>query len=361
MFVKKKKLLIVSLHLAGGCFQYSNELIAHLPIDKEIWIPRKVCEVCSLKGTHTLFFYGYPTLLRLLSLAVFLVRILIGAMFGCYSGLLLCGFTSWDYWIMKVWRCTRLPSYFVVHDGKMHLGETEKRNQQQLLQIMRWSTHLIFLSDYVRKVVKDNFNIEKPSIIVPHGLIDYGLLPKIQKKEDAKPTLLFLGRVSRYKGVELLLEAIKQVPNELYDKLIIAGKWSYKNESEYNHEKIEIIDKFLSSDEILHYIALADIMVFPYIEATQSGVATLAINYLRPSISTDVGAFKEQFNNDVTIFVKPDTDELARAINYLLQYPKVLEGMKQSLVKLRDVYSWNEISKKLSCKILKNGAQNNFN
>ncbi len=86
------------------------------------------------------------------------------------------------------------------------------------------STHLIFLSDYVRDLVKKNFHIDKPCMIVPHGLIDYGELAE-SHRQSAKPTLLFLGRVSKYKGVDLLMEAMKQVDDSKYSKLIIAGKW----------------------------------------------------------------------------------------------------------------------------------------
>lgn len=67
----KPKLLVVSLHLSGGCFQYSNELIARLDLDKEVYIPSKCLEPINLKHYKTLRFYGYNTLLRWLSLFPF--------------------------------------------------------------------------------------------------------------------------------------------------------------------------------------------------------------------------------------------------------------------------------------------------
>lgn len=347
----KSKLLVVSLHLSGGCFQYSNEVISRLNLDKEIYIPSKCLEPINFKHYKMLRFYGYHTLLRWLSLFFFLVQIYIGAKLGRYHALLLCGFTSWDYYIMKVWAKTNRKSFYIVHDGKLHLGEANDKNQRQLTYIMSQATSLIFLSNYVRQLVVDNYGIDKPSHIAPHGLINYGSLPQIVK-DSSKPILLFIGRVSKYKGVDLLLKAIKNVPDNLYDKLIVAGKWSYENSIEYDPEKVNIIDKWLSNEEILQYIALSDIMVFPYLEATQSGVATLAINYLCPSIVTDVGAFKEQFNDRSAVFVQPDSGELAKAMIDLLQHLERLAPMRFALQQQKREYSWEQIANNLTDYIL---------
>ncbi len=352
----KSKLLVVSLHLSGGCFQYSNELISRLKLDKVIYIPDKCLEPIHLKNYKTLRFYGYSTLLRWISLFFFLVRIYVGAKWGRYHALLLCGFTSWDYYIMKVWAKTNRKSFYIVHDGKLHLGESNDKNQRQLTYIMSHATSLIFLSNYVRQLVVDNYGIDKPSHIAPHGLINYGPLPLVVK-DPSNPILLFVGRVSEYKGVDLLLEAIKQVPDNLYDKLIIAGKWSYENSIEYDPEKVKIIDKWLSNEEILQYIALSDIMIFPYREATQSGVATLAVNYLRPSIVTDVGAFKEQFNTQSAVFIRPDPGELAKATIDLLQHLERLVPMRLALQQQKKEYSWEQIANNLTDYIL---SENKF-
>ena len=350
------------MHLEGGCFHYSNQIIAHMRCCKEIWVPRKRVESANLKNYKTLLYWGYPTCIRLLSLAVFLLWRLFRAIIGRYSALLLFGYCSWDYYIMKVWKLTGLPSFFIVHDGKMHDGESNGKLQRQLVEIMRNATHLIFLSEYVRELVKTNFKIEKPYLILPHGLINYGKLHNVART-DPRPTLLFLGRVSKYKGVDLLLESIKQIPDDKYNKLIIAGKWNDAVPLEYNNQKVEIVDKWLSSDEIIYYLSVSDIMVFPYVEATQSGVATLAINYLKPSIVTNVGAFSEQFNKESVIYVKPTVEDIAKGINILLNDEHMYKVMQGSLRELKRKYSWNVIvadfEKKL-LSIISNKNGNNY-
>ena len=350
----KKKLLIISTQLGGGCFHYANGIIKFAPKDSEIVLPDILHESNGgIKASWTIRFYNHNAAVRLLSFLYSICRILIGVLLNKYSGLILFGITRWDYYYMRFWKMSRLPSYVVIHDGKMHIGEVNEQFQNDTIQIMKWATHLVFLSEYVRRLVTENFGIDKPYIIAPHGLIDYGNLPKQEK--SLLPIILFVGRVSKYKGVELLMEAIKNVPEETYEKLIIAGKWAYDTPIDYNHNKITIIDKWLSNDEILEYIAQSTIMVFPYLEATQSGVATLAINYEKPSIVTKVGAFAEQFTDDAAVFVNPDSTELGNAIISLLNNPAKYEGMKLELKTLKKKYSWEAIANNLQREIENNG------
>lgn len=342
----KRRLLIFSTQVAGGCFQYSNEIISRWPGKKELVVPEKTAEPHNLKPDWSIKYWGYPAWLRFFSLLHAAIRIAFGLACRKYSGLLLLNTTKWERVILHVWKTSGLPSYVVIHDGVMHDGEKNFRQQQRIVRLMQMSTHTIFLSRYVREKVKNELGVDKPSFLAPHGLIDYGPLPETEKPD--RPVLLFFGRVSRYKGVELLLEAIRNVPENLYGKLVIAGEWLYRNTTEYNPDKVTIIDKRLSTEEIKRYLALSDIIVLPYTEATQSGVATLAINYLIPSIATETGAFREQLNDSTTLFIRPDARELAAAITQLLENPQRLDSMKKALEKLRAEYSWEKITLNLA-------------
>lgn len=341
----KNKLLIVSLHIGGGCFQYGNELFSRLKLPYSIFVPNDISESLKITNTHTLIFWKRSWAIRMISLFCFLIRIFFGGMTGHYSKLLIAGFSSWDYYILKVWRLTRKPSVFIVHDGIMHLGEASSKAQHQLNYLMTHATELIFLSEYVRQKVTVHLEISKPYHIVPHGLIDYGPLP--ETKKSAKPTLLFLGRVGQYKGVDILLKAMKMVPADLYDRVLIAGKWDIPY-SDFNTDKIQIIDNWLDTDEILFYLSQADIMVFPYREATQSGVATLAIRYAIPSIVSDVGAFREQFLSESALFINEITPEnLADAIITLCSDSQLCKKMHASLLAIQKSFDWDVIAASL--------------
>ncbi len=343
------RLLIVSCHLSGGCFQYSNEIIRHLEMPAHIYVPKKVGEHSVIEGIRkqTFLLWGYPNFLRFFSLIWLLIKIFILGSLGYYHSLLLFGFAGWDYYIMRAWKLTDRPSFFVVHDGKMHIGEENSKRQNELCYIMRNATNLVFLSEYVHELVETQFNIDKPFHIAHHGMIDYGRI--LLHEQHIKPTILFLGRVTQYKGVNTLLNAIRLVPMGCYSKLIIAGKWDRNIVLGPSNEKVLMDDRFLSNDEILHYLEICDIMVFPYHEATQSGVATLAINYLKPSIVTNVGAFSEQFTNNSAVFIEPDNpDVLANAITELCLDVSKRQRMVEAIKLERSRFEWPSIAKGLN-------------
>ena len=330
------------MHLAGGCFYYSNKLIEHFS-NADVYIPSKVLEEGSIPNAKTLKFYGYPSIIRYLSLALFLVKIIVLGRIGYYNALFLAGYTSWDYYIMKAWRLTGRKSFFVVHDGKLHSGEDDKCLQRKLNYIMQNASNLIFLSNYVRTDVINNYNIDKPYHIAPHGLIDYGGIPS--NSCSFPPSVLFLGRVSYYKGIDILLKAIDLIPEKMYSEIIIAGKWN-ESASKSTNPKIKFVDKWLSVDEMREFLLHADIMVFPYREASQSGVITLAINYAIPFVYTDVGALHEQAPQGGSVSVAEVTpNAIADGLMNLLTDKDRLLSMKRILMKAKETYSWEKIAK----------------
>lgn len=109
----KNRILVVSLHINGGCFQYGNELFSRLKTLCDIYIPNIVTEQLKISRFKKLLYWKRPTPLRLLSLAWFLVKIVLLGLTGYYKALLLAGFSSWDYYILKAWKLTGRPPYLL--------------------------------------------------------------------------------------------------------------------------------------------------------------------------------------------------------------------------------------------------------
>ena len=344
--LKRKKILVISTQLRGGCFQYANNIISNWKDRSEIVLPDHGLEEETVIPNWTIKYYDHNQIIRLLSFFYSILRITCGLLLGRYEALVLFGLSQWDYYYLKLWNITKLRSFTVIHDGKMHDGELCEQLQKQIVAMMEMSTHLIFLSEYVRQLVKESFNIDKPYHIAPHGLIDYGC---IQPREQSdKPVLLFLGRVSRYKGIDMLLEAMQSVPEDCYSKLVIAGRWEDNLNVIDTTDKIHVINKFLTTDEILNYIDQSDVMLFPYNEASQSGVATLALNYLKPSIVTEVGAFKEQFTAQSAIFIPPHNPNIfAQAIIELCNDITKRVAMVEAIKREKYNFNWEKISNDL--------------
>ena len=159
--------------------------------------------------------------------------------------------------------------------------------------------------------------------------------------------LLFFGFIRKYKGLDLLLEAmpivLKNIPNA---KLLIAGEF-YDKPEQYNgllnaiepKESVLLHTHFISSDEVKTYFSAADVLVQPYKDATQSGVSPLAYHFEVPMIVTNVGGLPAIVPHGVSGFVtEPTVNEIAESIIQFHQ--RGAASFKNGLLEEKKKYSW---------------------
>jgi glycosyltransferase involved in cell wall biosynthesis len=184
----------------------------------------------------------------------------------------------------------------------------------------------------LRLFVKD-----KPAKMVLHPLYDnFG--EKISKEVarqhlaigNEQKIILFFGFIRKYKGLDILLDAIKilkehnQIPNSKFQipKLLIAGEF-YEDRKVYDEqmEKLSIKDNvilhtnFIPDSEVKNYFCAADVVVQPYRNATQSGVTPLAYHFEKPMIVTNVGGLPLLVPNGKVGFVaEPNAASIAQKI-----------------------------------------------
>jgi len=156
------------------------------------------------------------------------------------------------------------------------------------------------------------------------------------------PVLLFFGFVRAYKGLNVVLEALPAVTEHLPDvHLVVAGEF-YDDPAPYRAQieqtglraHVTLHDRYVPTDEVPHYFGAADLVVQPYVSATQSGVAQIAFHFETPIIVTDVGGLAEVVPHDEAGLVVPpeDPDALARAIIRFFaddMGPELADGVRQ--------------------------------
>jgi len=134
--------------------------------------------------------------------------------------------------------------------------------------------------------------------------------------------LLFFGFVRAYKGLDTLLKAIA-ILRDRNIALTIAGEfWSDKEDylvlirDLHLEDKVEILDRYLSDQEMSLCFSRADLVVLPYKRSLTSGVIATAYGFRKPVLATDVGGFGEIVQDGYTgKLVPPDNPPaLAEAI-----------------------------------------------
>ncbi len=163
-----------------------------------------------------------------------------------------------------------------------------------------------------------------------------------------EPLLLYFGYIRRYKGVLTLLDALPQVVEQLGARAIIAGEFYEDNEPYL--AKIEahalsphviLAGRFIPDEEVNLYFSAADVVVLPYLSATQSGIVSIALNYELPCIVTDVGGLSEIVHHQETGLLVPpgDPQALAEAIvGYFKESDR--KAMARHIASEKQRYSW---------------------
>lgn len=141
--------------------------------------------------------------------------------------------------------------------------------------------------------------------MVPHPAYDLFArrFPPIDRAEargrlgvGAAKMLLFFGYVRPYKGLRVLIDAMPRVLERADAELLVAGEFYEDIEPHRARvralgltERVRLVDRYVPNPEVGVLFGAADLVVVPYVEATQSGVAQLAVAYGVPALVTRAG------------------------------------------------------------------------
>lgn len=171
-----------------------------------------------------------------------------------------------------------------------------------------------------------------PVLRVPHPVYaQYGAGGRDRATARARTglegdVLLFFGFVRRYKGLEILIEAMPRVLAKRQVTLVVAGEFYQPVEPIKARirtlgleDRIRLHDRYVPDEEVGDLVAAADCVVLPYRSATQSGVVLVAYAGGCPVISTAVGGLPEVVEEGVTGFLVPPEDP-ARLADAILEF-----------------------------------------
>jgi glycosyltransferase involved in cell wall biosynthesis len=214
-----------------------------------------------------------------------------------------------------------------VHDVVSHPGGDSKTSLRQefIKKYMRKSADMLIV--HGQKLLEQMRGVEPvfalKTRVIPHPAFrvsTVGTNPPVIENQ-----LLFFGRIAKYKGLKYLVEAchILEGQGKIFS-LLVAGKGDDFQINEAGLKQIRqvtLINRRIMPNEIDNLFAASDIVVLPYIEASQSGVIAYALGFGKPCIASRTGSIPEMiqdhFNGLLT--VPADAKSLAESLAKLME------------------------------------------
>ena len=192
--------------------------------------------------------------------------------------------------------------------------------------------------------------------VVPHGAFDY--LTKLPEAHPLPPDLaevdgpvvLCFGLIRPYKGVDVLLEAFRDIEGA---ELWVVGMPRMPLDplydlAERSRATVRFVPRFVTDPEIPAFFRRADVVVLPHREIEQSGVLYTALAFGKPIVASDVGGFGDVGRAGGAALVPAgDAGELGAELRRLLDDGEARRALGEAAAELaRREYSWDSIAER---------------
>jgi len=216
----------------------------------------------------------------------------------------------------------------------------------------------VTLSEKVKNDVK--LFSHKPTLVSPHPIFDHfgSAISTLQARtqlgfRENDKIILFFGYIRKYKGLDLLIQAMKDIRiQQLGIRLLVVGEF-YDAAQPYIdlvnslalQNDITFYDQFVPDKEVTNYVSAADFIIQPYKNATQSGVTPLAYHFSKPMLVTNVGGLADTVPHlKVGVVTEPTSEDIANGIVQL--YDLGAAHFMPYIQEERKKYTWEQMTEK---------------
>lgn len=245
-----------------------------------------------------------------------------------------------------------------LHDAVPHPGDNYLVRQWLLRNEIEKTDGILALSEHVRNQLCQVYGYpQERSWVAPlPGVIQPGVGGTSRRfpGDTAGFRLLFFGRILPYKGLGLLLDAFRMLRlryPSLQLSIIGPGNAGPYLSAIRETPGIFLDNRWVPDEEIADILAAADLVVLPYVEASQSGLAPTALGAGVPVVTTPVGGLKEQVRHLETGVVAEaiNAEAVADAIERIIQDPALYEACSRNAIRfVQEKLSWPAIARKVA-------------
>ncbi|MBI3536810.1 MAG: glycosyltransferase family 4 protein [Chloroflexi bacterium] len=217
----------------------------------------------------------------------------------------------------------------------------------------------IFVSDVVREYITQYFPGDY--VIIPNGIdcarFDAPHLQPIERFNDGRPNILYVGRMDARKGFRHLIRAYPYVKEKIPDaRLIVVGAFSDQDKMPFvryaRTHKLKGVHfiGYISPEELPRYYRTATVFCAPSTGFESFGIVLLeAMAAGVPIVASNIAGYGTVMQNDAQGLLVPpgDTRAMANALIALLRDPLRRARMSERGRVTAILYDWNLIAERV--------------
>ncbi len=249
------------------------------------------------------------------------------------------------------------------------LADPDRDQRRVTLSLVERCETIVVMAEAARRLLIERYGADPEQVIViPHGIPDRPLTGTAMMKARlglaGHDVILTFGLLSQGKGIETMIAAMPEVvrrhPRALYVVLGATHPNTIARHGETYREalralagelgvadNVRFIDAFVEQEELLDYIAAADIYATPYLNPAQvtSGTLSYAVGLGKPIVATPYVHARELLGSEYGRLVDfGDSAGFAMAIDAFLKDREGTEALRQRVYMLGRTMIWPRLA-----------------
>lgn len=264
--------------------------------------------------------------------------------------------TFYHPWAISLMKCFKGTRYTICHDPIHHSG-VSLFERFMTKRYIKYSDEIIVLTKSFISIVEKRYGFDKLKIhYMPHGRMEsykvHDYVP-VAFSNDTPVNFLFFGRIGEYKGLSVLAKAystLAKLRSNVSLRVVGSGDFEPYMADYDNLPNTEIVNKYIDDKEIETYFRNPNtVLVLPYLDASQSGVVPVALEFGVPIVASDAGGLREQMDDGgFGLYCEPNNvDALCGVMAYCVDNPKILNNERVKMNVYLHSLDWDKVTAKL--------------
>lgn len=216
---------------------------------------------------------------------------------------------------------------------------------------LRVADRIVAVSEYEKNLLVKQFGLDSGKVVVIPCGVDFSEFEGLRRRERGFRSVLYVGRLVGYKGVQFLVEVLPKLPEDVV--LEVVGKGSFKPFLERRAKELGVLERVrfyqdLSRRELLQRFVDADVFVLLSRYEAYSIAVAEALAVGTPCVVANASALSEWID-DATCFgvdYPIRLDKLAGVVSHVLD-GKVRGSVFSGRFVGEKILDWNEVARRL--------------